>query len=272
MALFQRQVIVQFGQPGEVGKSFSDLKVSFQVVMSRASDPNQAKISIWNLSRDSVKALQADGAVVRLLAGYTVPRQIFEGNPIASGVKVRQQGQDRVVEIEAQDGGKTYQEARVSISIATPTSLQEVLDEALSQVGAFGAASGAVRSDLSEIKLTQGFSFEGPARELLDRLALSSGSYWTLRDGAIQFVEDGESTGEVAIEFSAETGNLIGSPSEKDSGVEVTALIAPSLRPGKHFSVASENVNGLYLADDVAFRGDSQSGEFYVVASGTPVG
>ncbi|MFA9271870.1 MAG: hypothetical protein ACEQSX_14160, partial [Baekduiaceae bacterium] len=85
------------------------------------------------------------------------------------------------------------------------------------------------------------------------------------------FVGAGEDTGETAVVFSAAAGNLIGSPTPKDGGkLEVKALLAPSIRPGKMFSVESADYSGRYVADDVEFNGDSGwETPFYVTATGT---
>ena len=65
------------------------------------------------------------------------------------------------------------------------------------------------------------------------------------------------------------TGNLIGSPVPKSGGkLEVTALLAPTIRPGKVFGVESEDYSGLYTAEDVSFKGDTHGQSWYVVAVG----
>ena len=269
MALFGRQVILQIGPEGGTARSFEGFRVTFDVKMSKSSTPNSAVIEAYNLNPTSIALAQDPTSLVRLFVGYDVPRQIFQGNPIANGVRLDRRGPDRVLRLELQDGGRAWQEARVSVSFATSTTLRQVYDAISAQLG---LPAGTVRI-AEDFTFPQGVTLTGPARDVLDRLAVSTSSDWFIRDGAIQFIGATEDTGEQAVVFSATAGNLIGSPTPKDNGIEVTALLAPSLRPGKTFSVQSADYNGLYVAGDVSFRGDSGwDRPFYVTAVGTPSG
>lgn len=267
MALFGRQVILQLGTEGGTGKSFEGFRVTFDVKMSKSSTPNSAVIEAYNLNPASIALAQDPAAVVRLFVGYDVPRQIFQGNPITNGVRLDRRGPDRVLRLELQDGGRAWQDARVSISYSTSTTLRQVYDAISAQLA---LPAGTVRI-AEDFTFPQGITLSGPVREVLDRLATSTSAEWFIRDGAIQWIGSGEDTGEQAVVFSAAAGNLVGSPVPKDNGVEVTALLAPSLRPGKVFSLESEDYNGLYVAGDVGFKGDSGwDRPFYVTTSGTP--
>jgi hypothetical protein len=265
VSLFSRQVILQLGTEGNTGKSFRDIRVSFRVKMSRSSTPNTAAIQAWNLNAATVALLQQPRSVARLLVGYDTPQLIFQGNPVANGVTLERQGPDRVLTIEAQDGGRVYQEARVSISFATETTLRQVYDEVSRQMG---LPAGTIRIS-EDVVFSQGLSLSGTARDVMDRIARSTGSDWFVRDGVLQLVGTSEDTGEPAVVFSTTTGNLVGAPSRKDDGVEVKALIAPALRPGKKFVVESADISGTYIAGDVEFEGDSGWAQpFYVKTVG----
>jgi hypothetical protein len=265
MALFSRQAILQLGVEGETGKSFRDLRIDFRVKMSRSSTPNTATIRAWNVNAGTVALLQEPRAVARLLVGYDTPQLIFEGNPVKNGVTLERQGPDRVLTIEAADGGRAYQEARVSISFATETTLRQVYDEVASQLG---LPAGTIRIS-EDVIFSQGLTLSGPARDVMDRIARSTASDVFVRDGVLHLVGTNEDTGEEAVVFSSRTGNLIGAPSRKDSTVEVVALIAPAIRPGRKFVVESADINGTFVASDVEFEGDSGWAQpFYVKVSG----
>lgn len=265
-ALFGRQVILQIGTAGNPGKSFRELRVSFRVDMTRAGTPNEAKIAIYNVNEDSISLAQQPGAIIRLLAGYDVPRLIFRGSPVANGVKLTKQGPDRVMSIEAQDGGRELAGARLNVSFSTPTTLRQVFDEVARQLG---LPTGTIRLKEDAISYPNGITLTGPVRDVLDRLALSTGSHAFVRDGVLYFLEADGSTPEVAIEFSTERGNLIGSPTPKDKGVEVTALLEPSIRPGRPFVLRSRRYDGVYIARDVTFVGDSGWDQaFYTIVTG----
>lgn len=266
MALFGRQVILEFGRPGQTGRRFTDLSVDFKVTMTDRSTPHQAVIEARNLNADSVGLLQRDDVVVRLLVGYDSPRLIFQGEPIRNGVDEQLEGTDRVLRIEAQDGGRAYRRTELALSYTTATTSGQVFDEVATQLGLPRGAVTLVR----DIDFPQGVVLQGPAREVLDYLAEASDARWYISDGKLQVVPRTGAINERAVVFDADKGNLIGSPSRKDGGVEVRGLIAPSLRPGKPFRVRSEFITGDYVATRVEFVGGLRAPDFYVIAQGRP--
>lgn len=267
--MFGRRVVLQIGSAGTVGKSFEGMRVSFDVKMSSTGTPNTATFEAYNLNAATVALAQKSDCVVRLLAGYDVPRQLFQGNPTKDGVRLDRKGVDTVLHIEASDGGKAYKESRLNISFTTSTTMRQVFDAVAEQTG---LPLGSVKLP-ENVTFPHGITLTGPARDVLDRLAATGGSQWYVRDGALQFTAAGDDTGEQAIVFSSDAGNLIGSPSPKDDGISIKALLAPTLRPGKVFQVQSKDYNGFYTASDVEFQGDSGfDTPFYVVATGKPRG
>lgn len=268
MTLFGRQVVLQLGTEGNPGRSFRDLRVSFRVDMSRTLTANTCALVAYNLSPESVALAQQPGAIVRLLAGYDVPRLIFRGNPIRNGVTQTKQGPDRLLQIEAQDGGRQLAAARVNVVFKTQTTLAQVLDEVGRQLG---LPTGTIRIDGTAITYPNGVTLVGPARDVLDRLALSTSSDFLVRDGALHVIPSDGDTGEQAIRFSVAQGNLIGSPKATDDGIEIVGLLEPSMRPGRPFVVESDGFDGVYVARDVVFLGDSGWDQaYYVQVRGRP--
>jgi hypothetical protein len=264
VGLFGRKVRLEFGTPGTTGKAFDDLRIGFRVDMSRESTPNKARIVAYNFNADSVALLQKPDAVIRLLVGYDVPRLIFEGNPIKHGVRQTHDGPDRILAIEAQDGGRAYQHARVDVSYAAQTSYRKVFDAVAL---ATGLPLGTVQ--VPDGTFAQGLVLAGTARGALDTLAAATGCHWFIRDGVLHFLDADGDTGETAPVFSAKTGNLIGSPVPTDDGLEVRALLDPSVRPGRKFKVEAREHTGVYVARDVTFEGDNgYETPFYVTTTG----
>jgi hypothetical protein len=262
--LFGRQVSVQLGLAGTTGRAFSGLRTTFKVEMSRTSKPNPSTIELYNPSPESIALAQAPGCVVRLLAGYDLPRLIAQGNPVKRGVRLDHRGPDRVLHLEIHDGGQAYAEARLSLSFATATTTRQVFDAAALQLG---LPAGAVR--LVDKPLPRGFHFDGRVSDLLDRLAVNDASDWFIRDGTVCFVGSKDSTGETALAISNANGNLVGSPAPKEDGsVEVAALLDPAMRPGVPFALTSLEFKGAYVARSVAFDGDTHGQSWYMKVVG----
>lgn len=263
--ILKRQIIVELGVPGELARRFTDLRISGKVERSSASGPNVASVTLINPGRDTIALAQQQGAVVRVLAGYDVPRLLFVGDVNKGGATVEQQGPDRVLTLEAQDGGRALREARVERSFSGEVSAEQVLGVV---ADAMGLPLGAVNLP-DTLRWPRGLSLSGAARDVLNEVTESLGVRWSVQDGALQVLADSEDTGELAVRVAAETGNLIGSPKPLDNGLEVTALLDGRIRPGRRFVVASREFNGVYRAREVTHSFDSGwDNSFYTIVTG----
>lgn len=280
--LWHRSVAATIGPAGGTGVRVGTgedgsrgLDLDFVVTMTDDPEPNQLRLQVWNPSPNTVAKAQDPDAVVRLTVGHRgddgdgVVRQVFVGEPVPGGVRFAPSGNgDQLLEIEARDGGRAYSLGRLETSFATATTGRQVFDAI---AGELGAPLGLVDLDPG-LDFPQGIVLLGPARRLLDELVASMGRRWYFRDGALHVVREGDDTGEAAVVFSAEAGNLIGSPAPTDRGIEVRGLLAPTLRPGKVFRVESKEYSGFYVCTDLRFQGSSYRGRFDVVAKGVPRG
>jgi len=265
VALWGRQVRFEVGQSGSIGFSISDLRVMFRITHTQGGAPSQATISIFNLQAESIAEFQREDAIVRLFAGYDVPLLIFQGSTVIDGVSVDKRGPDRVLNVKAQDGLIEVQQSQVDVTLDGETTLMDILTEALGQLG----LPIGPQADLPDTRF-QDYTFHGDASDLLDRVASMGGVDWTIRDGTFVTVAEGEDTGEGSLLINAEAGNMIGSPSRKDGGIQVTALLDAGMRPGMAFRVESDQINGDFTAGEVVFSGDSgHSNPFYMTITGT---
>lgn len=276
MSLFGRQVIVRLGPAGGTGRELSGLRVGFAVKLSTSSSVNTATITIYNPAPDTISAIQDPTAAIELLAGYSVARLRFRGNPTPGGVSIARQGPDRILKIEAQEAGYAWRSARVSVSYAESVDLETVYAEVSTQLG----LPAAVVQVPSGVVFAPGLVLTGLASDVLARLAAMSGSQTFTRDGGICFIPIDGDTGEVAPIYSAASGNLIGSPTPTvassggstggSNGIKIRGLLDADLRPGQKFQVESESYNGTYTATDVSMSGDSGfAQDFYLDATGT---
>ena len=274
---FDRVVAVEIGTPNTTGRRFESanngLRITFDVQMTDSSTPNSARIEMFGASQGTVARLQETDAIVRLLVGYSsqhgVPRLIFTGNPIPDGVRREVRSEvEQVVVIEAQDGGREFVSSHVSESFAEGTTTEQAITFLIDQLEGIGIGNiDAIFGDISLPSLV----LTGRVTDQIDIIAEMSGAQWGIRDRVAQFWKRGGTTGESAVVFSQEAGNLIDS-SPTDDGVEVKGLIAPTLRPGKPFRVESDLITGDFVAQSVGFKGDSGwATEYYVTARGIPV-
>jgi hypothetical protein len=264
--LFGRQIILQVGIPGGTAKTVRDLRVAFRVDYKGGKSAT-ANFDIYNPAPGTIDLALTKGVYTRLLAGYDTPALIFEGGPIRNGVQVQRKGPDRVLHIEARTG-RGLVPARVSITLAQPTAVAEVINIALE---ALGLPRGVVRLP-EALTLPAGFAYEGDAYTLVQRLSANQGAVATILDNGVQVLPQEDNATEQVVQFSVAARNLYNSPQRRDKGIiEVTAALDPKLRPGRRFIVQSEQINGTFKARDVSFVGDLYSNQFYVQATGRQI-
>jgi hypothetical protein len=264
--LFNRVVRVEVGLPGQPGRAWEGLRVGFTVKKSDGRTPNKAEITIYNLTADSSAAFQQKNAVVRLLAGYGAPSELFMGD-IDRAIR-NASGVDSVTKVEAADGGRKFRQAWISKTFAAGTTSDQVLRELAT---AAGLSLGYV-SPLPTVHLTSGLTLNGSVKDSLDVLVKTVGADWSIQDGELQVLLPTATTGEEAVVISPDTG-LIGSPVRTKDGIEVVSLLQPTLRPGRRFQLTSRDFKGIYRAKYVEHTGDSGwEYDFYTKITATPVG
>jgi len=264
--LLGRSVALEFGERGKPGKRISGLTVLFDIHLSRKSAPNTGTITVKNLSESSVSLLQQPGAVVRLLAGYDVPRQLIEAEIPRGGVTSTMEAGTRVTVIELTDAGPQIAGSIVQIARSGSVSASDVVADAIESLG---LGKGSI--ELPDMSWPDGMSYTGSASDILDRVASTLDGSWWIDDGVVHMSASTTPTRDSALVLSAKNKNLIGSPARTDSGVFARALLDAGLRPGRKFVIDSEHVAGAFVATDVRFVGDSWSGAWYVEVDGVPL-
>lgn len=273
VGLFGRQVAVEIGPEGGPGVRLADLRVSFKANHKASKAASTAEISLYNPSPVTIALLRAPLATIRLLVGYTpVPRVIFQGPPIKDGLELKVQGGDRILKVDAADGGRAYVGTSLNASFTTATTFGQILALILAET-LWARGHILVPEALS---LPHGVVLQGRPGEVLDRLAAvvpPAGADWFVRDNALYIVPRGQATPEAAPLLSSSVGNLIGSPTQTKTGCKVRALIDATMRPGRAFIVESALINGTFVARDVVFQGDSGwDRDFYMDITGKPLG
>lgn len=255
MNAFGRRVLVSLGQSGANGVSLPGLRTSFEVRMSRAGAPNQARVRVWNTGTTTAAALVGPAPTCMVAAGLGegAPSPIFRGDVVTK--QLVKSGTDRVLDIEAQDGGRVWTFGRTHYTTTAPTSLVALVQIAVSQ-------QGLPIGDLTpgaDVPQPRGAYINEPFRDFMDRASASLRATWTVTDGFFYLTPKGAPGPSPTMpRFSAVGGTLVGQPvSRERNQVEIVGLLDPTVRPGRLFSVDSPTVRGTFIADEVTFRGDS---------------
>ena len=264
--LFNRDFSVQIGprliraRPEEDDVAKPTLRVFFKIEKSLAKAPNQAEVTIYNLSDDSRSAIQEKGAFCIVEAGYVGNvSQLFTGDlTFASTKKV---GVDWISTFQSGDGSKQYRSSRINESFPKGTSLAQIMKRASTVLGVdLGNAvekfnEGNFRKGFEAV--SRGMVLQGRTSDEIEKLLKSAGFKWSIQDGALQVLRDDETTEDEAIVLSSGAG-LVESPEVGEKGiVTATSLLQGRIRPGRSVNIESRELSGFFKVLSVTHTGDT---------------
>lgn len=269
MKNFDRQYRLSAGQSGsagfEIGGEARDIHISFSVERADTNSANSAKISLWNLSPEHLVELAKDDCTVILRAGYgTFMPLIFSG--IVTFMRTKKDGSDVVTELELVDNRVELRDTYVSLSYAGRVSCKTLIQDTAAQMGL--TASISYNADFSEIP--NGFSYVGPAVNVLTKACDTSGLTWSINNGVLQIKKPCDTMTREAYELSAETG-LIGIPERvqvstaDDSyeyGWDVEYLMNAAITIDDYVYLNSIYVRGFFRVYSLTIEGDNVEGSW----------
>lgn len=277
MALFDRVVTVHIGIPGLSGEGieFKNLKMEFNVRKNEEVDPrNSCTLIIYNLNKDSRNKIKQENNVLHLYAGYrddTEEELVFTGDITAVNVSIERP--NVITTIEAADGEKALQEAKIAISYGEGVSSDQIIQKALDAIGL------PLRSKLELVekikkKFSNGFSFMGQAKKLMDLITQDVDVTYSIQNGEVKLFSKNSIDLSHAFILSSQTG-MVGSPQRikikstkkekvKDrDGWKTTSLLLPTLEPGSPLVINSKEIQrGQFRIVNCEHVGDSYEGTF----------
>lgn len=265
MRLFGRKAFVIVNDVKVTG-----LDLSFKVEKSLGKHPNTCEVDLFNLSRETVARMRIERAPVVVVAGYEEGAgQLFAGD--ARSITPVRQAPGWVLQVRCGDGEKAYQLGHVAESFPPGTSVKDVVGKVAKQIGV-GLGNAVKQLSKGGLKLdefTNGLTAMGPGVHTLDNVARAAGFSWSIQDGELQLLTDGETSGE-AVELTPDTG-LVGSPEminpEKKgepSRMRAKSLLQPRLRPGGIVEVSSEGfARRQFRIEKVTHEGDKAGQAWY---------
>lgn len=249
-----------------VGTRKFNTRIGFDIKKNDQSNPNKAKISLYNLSDDSRAFLENTKEQMRLEAGYSGDIGIiFWGDISKKTIKHERQGGDIVTTLLCGDGQASLASAHIEMSWEKGVTCQQILDRALQKLG---LNLRVKTGDLSKQYL-HGKAYSGTVKQLIDEIATYCGLRWNVQNNAVQIYPKGRSATSEAFLLSETTG-LIGIPSKTEKGVTVRSLLNAKLIPGGLIKLETKAMtgSGTYTIKDVKHVGDTHEGDWYTEVEG----
>lgn len=262
--LWNRQINIIFALRGEQGTKHPDLRIIFEIDKTSETNANPAKIQIYNLKESSRTFLeQKENVIVILEVGYEDNvDQLFTGDIVKSSTK--KEGSDLITTIEAKDGTFVLENSHIDKSYEAGTNIKDVAKDVIKSMKETG---GLIINSVEEIlgeTLQNGMSISGSSKKILENITNKQGREFSIQDNELQIVKQGGSTTEEAILLTPQTG-LIGKPIRREEGIEFKALIQTTkFRPGRKIKIISSDIEGIYTARKIKYKGDSHGPDWFV--------
>lgn len=262
-----------FFEEFETITEITDHRIEFKVEKHLERTPNQAEVTITNLSAVTRDEFASGTPMkVRLEAGYdNTPRLLFLGDVrFASN---EHKGTEWLTKLQLGDGARAYAEARVNHSFAKGTPISTVIARLAKSFGVALPAEVTASPELSA-RLAAGEVITGYASDELDRLLVQFGFEWSFQNGILQIIRfDAIVPGQIRVLNTPPDGGILESPviappkilatpkrpSKRHRVPKLTVkhTLYPELTPGQKIEVQSRSVNGTFRIDKVTHEGDN---------------
>jgi len=263
--LFNRQVTLSVEET-EIDK----LRISFDITKTLFSEPNQARITVFNLAeatRNSINQAtiigeQKEGSPVLLVAGYeNLTEELYRGEVIK--VLHKKESVDWQTTINAGDGYSSIATTIVEKSWKSGVRLNQVANFVISEMGVGKNDTSTVASDLLQKKMDKGYNASGSAAKVLDNISKLVGGSWSIQDDKLIILKNRTAATLSAIVINQETG-MVQTPIRTERGINFTSLLNPKIKPGSFIKLESKNISETSLVvQKVRYTGDNWGTQFY---------
>jgi hypothetical protein len=238
---------------GQKALDLSQMRIVFRTQAADEGAPATAHIKVYNLSDHTAQSVQKEYQSVTLQAGYENGPygQIFNGTivQVKRGREIGAGGVvDTYVQIDAADSDIFHNFQLINGVLAAGATkaqqAQTLATQAQQNKTLTDAKLEALKNQTSPTGgvLPRGKVLFGMARDILDDLAASTGTAWSIQNGVLTF--RGLTTydpGDIVV-LTAKTG-LIVVPEATDNGIRVQTLLNPFLQIARRVQIDNKSIN-----------------------------
>ena len=287
------KLTVQINNGVSEALDLSDFRITFRVAQATVNTPKFAEIYIYNLSENTMNLLAGEsseekGQTVILEAGYQGFYDIIFKGQVFQYRRGRDNPTDKFLCIIAQSG----EAGRFSITnaaLAAGANAEEERKIIMEDLRKNGVDSRYL-NNIDSQDYPRGRVLFGQSTNLLNNLALNTGSVCRIEDDQVTMVDENGKTNEVAVVLTPSTG-LVGMPQLTVEGLRFTALLNPAIKFGSQVQIdmsliqtqnfdisygqggldqASKSIqkasgkNGFYNVVSAEYYGDTRGDSWYV--------
>lgn len=274
-ANFDRQYRLAAGKAGGMGFEIGEtsksepapLHINFAIQKSDLETQNTGRVTVWNLNKQHLAALDEKDCVLSLKAGYGNRMPLIFAGIVASST-TSHDGADWKTEIEVIDNLVEIRDTYVTISYTGNVNWKTIMDDVANQMGV--AVTYSYNATFSDIP--NGFSFVGQARDIMTKGCNCCGLVWSLQNGVMQIKKPGDTMSREVYVLSEDSG-LLGIPARvteaasqenatPEIGWDVEYFLNGAINIDDYVKLESEKVTGYFRVYSIEMSGDSVSGDW----------
>lgn len=239
--------------------SYPGLEMSFNVKFDSDSIPDEADVSIFNLSDDSIANIKS-GQNIIVNAGYGDDIGTILDGVIESANLVRQ-GVDRELQIKALNVTTQYFNTTINKTYAAGVDSEYLLRDILGSIGIIPNTVNLASPQVYQL----GFNANGKVLNLIKRIADDADSKVIIRNSSISIMPDYKGDEDLAIVLSADTGLISIEPIDKSdtpAKYKVKMLLHHEIAPYAILQIDSLTFSGMALVVEGNHSGSGSSGDF----------
>ena len=239
----QGKVELKIVSNGDIGT----MKVKVHIEKVVAGVPNLGRISIWNLKRSTIDALNEGGKQIRVYAGTrnATKELLYTGS--LQGVITQRAGTDYVTTLICRTAESNLARSIVTKTWTEGVPLDTVVREIVSTIPnvIYDPNNKEIKGQIGY----KGFSFMGSANDALNKLGNQFGFSWNIDNGVFSAIMDGHPR-DAGIRLDSKSGLRNVSPrlsgiKQIQTGVDIFCIYRQSIKPNQLIRVESD-VNPKY--------------------------
>ena len=254
------------GPENQALRIFSDgsrntLRVSFNVSKTAQSAANNINIEIYNLSERSRQRISQRKTRVKLIVGWanTPPVLLAQGG-VFNAVS-RKEGGDIITQLTVLDGFEGMRQGVINRTFGPRTAVAGIVEVLRQNLP--GVALGAIQ--VTGVVGSGGLTLSARAADALDQLADQYGFTWSIQNGALFALQDGQALGRTHTLSAAnktllKVFPLLEGSEQNNLRVKADALLDPRIAPLNQVDIQSDvtpDISGVYKATNCDYDGDT---------------
>lgn len=240
----------------------SEVRCSFEIPKTQLGVPQQAIITLYNLSPETENSIIQNGQQVVVEAGYngSFYGKIFSGN-IIQPVRSKENGTDYKLTLVALDSNRFTTYGLVGVTLNSNLSMRDAISNIASRAN-YPIETGSIAD--TRITYPRGKVMFGKPSDYLTQMAKTMNATYYTEDGKVNIVQAKQLESGEIFDLGPQTG-LIGTPKQNDTGIEFSCLLNPLITLNSLVRIDNKKIDQYQYSQGTAIRSLDSQGIYRVI-------